>query len=295
MRRQIIVVFLSLFWLMLGPAFGADRGALFKISGNGNSMYLFGTMHVGLPGFYPLEPRIAQAIASASTLALEIDPAEDPAVMASALQTYGMATPTNSIELMKPMQKARLYKALDKVGIEPSAVARYKPWLVATILAMSEYAAQGYSPDLSVDAHLAKLARASKVPVIALETPALQMGLFSRLSEAEQMRFLEESLDLIENGKQNVEVRQIVDAWRYADQRAFDAIAARTDSDTSTSGKFVKTVLLDERNVVLADKLASLLKRSDRSVAAIGVLHLVGSKSVPALMKERGLTVERVY
>lgn len=295
MRRQIIVVFLSLFWLTLAPALGADRGALFKIAGNGHTMYLFGTMHVGVPGFYPLEPRIAQAIAGASTLALEIDPAEDPRVMASALQAHGMATPGNSIEQMPPMLKARLYKALDKAGIEPSAVARYKPWLVATILAMAEYAAQGYTTELAVDAHLAKLARASKVPVIALETPALQMGLFGRLSEAEQMHFLEESIELIENGKQNAEVRQIVDAWRTADQRAFDLIAARTDNDTSTSGKFVKTVLLEERNVVLADKLAALLERADRSVAAIGVLHLVGSKSVPALMKERGLTVERVY
>ena len=295
MRRQIIVVFLSLFWLVLSPAFGADRGALFKIAGNGHTMYLFGTMHVGQPNFYPLEPRIAAAVAGASTLALEIDPAEDPASMASALQTYGMAVPGNSIEQMAPMLKARLYKALDKAGIEPSAVARFKPWLVATVLAMAEYAAQGYRADLSVDAHLAQLARASKVPVIALETPALQMGLFNRLSAAEQMRFLEESIDLVENGKQNAEVRQIVDAWRTADKRAFDAIAARAESDTSVSGRFVKTVLLDERNVVIADKLASLLQRTDRSVAAIGVLHLVGSKSVPALMKERGLTVERVY
>lgn len=295
MRRQIIVVFLSLFWLALSPAFGADRGALFKIAGNGHTMYLFGTMHVGQPGFYPLEPRIAAAIAGASTLALEIDPSADPAGMASALQTYGMAVPGNGIEQMAPMLKARLYKALAKAGIEPSSVARFKPWLVATVLAMAEYAAQGYRADLSVDAHLAQLARASKVPVIALETPALQMGLFNRLSDAEQMRFLEESIDLVENGKQNAEVRQIVEAWRTADKRAFDAIAARAERDTSVSGRFVKTVLLDERNVVIADKLASLLQRTDRSVAAIGVLHLVGSKSVPALMEERGLTVERVY
>jgi uncharacterized protein YbaP (TraB family) len=295
MRRQIIVVFLSLFWLALSPAFGADRGALFKIAGNGHTMYLFGTMHVGQPGFYPLEPRIAAAIAGASTLALEIDPNEDPASMASALQTYGMAAPGHTIEQMTPIFRARLYKALGKAGIEPSAVARFKPWLVATVLAMAEYASQGYRADLSVDAHLAQLARASKVPVIALETPALQMGLFGRLSDAEQMRFLEESIELIENGKQNAEVRQIVEAWRTADQRAFDAIAARTDSDTSVSGKFVKTVLLDERNVVIADKLAALLLRADRSVAAIGVLHLVGNGSVPALMKARGMSVERVY
>jgi uncharacterized protein YbaP (TraB family) len=295
MRRQIIVVFLSLFSMVLAPAFGADRGALFKVSGNGHSMYLFGTMHVGQPGFYPLEPRIAGAVAAASTLALEIDPAGDPADMARALQQYGMATGAASIDNVPPPLKARLNKALARAGIEKSSVERFKPWLVATVLAVAEYAAQGYRSDLSVDGHLALLARASKVPVIALETPASQMGLFDRLTPAEQMLFLEESIATIESGKQNTEVRQIVDAWRTADRSAFDAIAARSDSDTSVSGKFVKTILLDERNIALADKLAGLLERTDRAVAAIGVLHLIGSKSVPALMQARGLTVERVY
>ena len=215
--------------------------------------------------------------------------------LAGALQAYGMAAPGTGIEQMTPTLKARLDKALAKAGIEPAVVARFKPWLVATVLAMAEYASQGYRADLSVDAHLAQLAHSSKVPVIALESAASQMGLFSRLSGAEQLRFLEETIDLIESGKQDAEVRQIVEAWRTADKAAFDAIAERAANDTSVSGKFVKTVLLDERNVVIADKLAGLLQRADHSVAAIGVLHLVGSKSVPALMKARGLTVERVY
>ena len=59
--------------------------------------------------------------------------------------------------------------------------------------------------------------------------------------------------------------------------------------------RLVDHVLLDERNVDIADKLAALLKRQNNSVAAIGVLHLVGDKSVPALLGERGLSVERVY
>ncbi|MES2016619.1 MAG: TraB/GumN family protein [Pseudomonadota bacterium] len=295
MQRQIIVVFLSLFWLALGSAFGAERGALFKVTGNGHAMYLFGTMHVGQPEFYPLEPRIAEAVKNASTLALEIDPTDEPAAVAGALQTYGMAAPGGGVDALTPAVKARLNKALAKAGVDPELVARFKPWLVATILAMAEYASQGYRADLSVDAHLAQLAHASKVPVIALESAASQMGLFSRLSDAEQLHFLEETIDLIETGKQDAEVRQIVDAWRNADVRAFDAIAARAASDTSVSGKFVKTVLLDERNVVIAEKLAALLQRSDNSVAAIGVLHLLGKQSVPALLSARGLKVERVY
>ena len=295
MQRQIIVVFLSLFWLVLAPAFGADRGALFKLAANGHTMYLFGTMHVGQPGFYPLEPRITAAVAGASTLALEIDPTQDPAAMALALRAYGTAAPGATQGNMSPALRVRLKRALDKAGIDSVAVAQFKPWLVATVLAMAEYASQGYRADLSVDSHLAQLARQSKVPVIGLESPASQMSLFDRMSEPEQLVFLEESISVLESGKQSTEVREIADAWSTADRRGFDQIAERVASDTSVSGKFVKKVLLDERNVSLADKLAALLKREDKSVAAIGVLHLIGANSVPALLSARGVNVERVY
>ena len=295
MRRQIIVVFFSLLCLALPPAWGADRGALFKVSAYGHTMYLFGTMHVGQPEFYPLEPRIAAAVKGASTLALEIDPAQDPAIAAQALKTYGMTAAGATRQALSPAMRTRLDRALTKAGIDPEAVGQLKPWLVATVLAMAEYGRQGYKTELSVDGHLAQLARAAKVPVVGLESAGSQMSLFNRLSMAEQVGFLEESIGLIESGKQGAEVSKIVNAWRTADQAAFEDIAARASSDTSVSGKFVKNVLLEERNAALAEKLAQLLEREANTVAAIGVLHLIGVNSVPSLLGERGIAVERVY
>jgi len=54
-------------------------------------------------------------------------------------------------------------------------------------------------------------------------------------------------------------------------------------------------VLLDGRNGALADKLAVLLKKEEKTVAAIGLLHLLGKRGVPALLQARGYRVERVY
>lgn len=296
MRQQIIVGFLSWLLLALGPAWGADRGALFKISGKGHTMHLFGTMHVGLPEFYPLEPRIAAAVAGASTLALEIDPLVDPAAIGRAMQTHAMLAPgAPTYKDLAPEFRLRLERALGKAGIDPAAISRFKPWLVATTLALAEYAQQGYRADLSVDLKLAQLARAGKVPVVELETIAGQLGMFDRLSIEEQWRFLDESIGLMESGKQRAEVRQIVDAWRTADRAALDGIAARAEADTSLAGQFVQKVMLEERNGPLADKLEQLLAKQDNSVAAIGVLHLVGKKSVPEQLRARGITVERIY
>jgi uncharacterized protein YbaP (TraB family) len=295
MRRTLLAFVVSLLCFAL-PALGADRGALFKISGNGHTMHLFGTMHVGLPEFYPLEPRIAAAVAGASTLALEIDPLHDPAGMAKAMQAHALLAPGSATwqDLPQPFRQ-RLERALTRARIEPAAVLRFKPWLVATTLALAEYAHQGYRAELSVDMRLAQLARDGKVPVIELESVAGQLSMFDRLGMVDQWRFLEESIDLIESGKQRAEVRQIVEAWRTADRQSLDAIAARAEADTTLSGQFVQKVMLEERNGPLAEKLAALLEKQDNSVAAIGVLHLVGKHSVPEKLRARGLTVERIY
>lgn len=292
MRRQIIVFFLGLACLAANPASATDRGALFRVTGGGHSMYLFGTMHVGLPEFYPLEPRIAEAVAGASTLALELDPAVAPGVAEKAMREHGMA---GAAPAMPPALAARLARVLEQAGINPAVTAPLKPWLVATLLAMHEYAAQGYRPDLAVDAHLATMARVGKVKVLELESLDGQMSMFDQLSDAEQLRYLDESLSMIESGRQRAEVRKVVDAWRTADKGALDALAERAQEDTSMTGRFVQQVLLDGRNGALADKLLQLLEREDNTVAAIGVLHLLGKQSVPALMQAKGVTVERVY
>lgn len=296
MRRQIIVILLSLFCFALPSAWGADRGALFKVSANGHTMYLFGTMHVGVDAFYPLEPRIEQAVAGASALALEIDSSRDPAAMAKVIGQHGLnAQGVSLYDQMPPELRQRLEKVLGRAGIAAGAVAGFRPWLVATMLALSEYGAQGFRPDLAVDLHLSQLARASGVPIVELESVESQLSLFGSLSQAEQLQFLEEVVGMIEQGKQAAEVRQVVDAWSSADKAGLEAIAQRIEQDKTLSGRFLQKVLLEERNVKMAEKLAQLLAQKNNSVAAVGVLHLVGKTSVPALLRARGMAVERVY
>lgn len=335
MQRQIIVMFVSLFCFGGQPAWadagqdpsagkeqgqprarqqeqsqptalaappaaaqGRPRGALFKVQAKGspNTLYLFGTMHVGLPEFYPLEPRIHAAVSTASVLALEIDPGANPANMAAEVARHGMLTPGGrTYEQLPAAQRSRLDQVLASRQIPLAAVANLKPWLLSTVLVLGEFTRIGYRADLAVDAQLAVLARQHQVKVVELESAGEQLALFNRLPEAEQWRFLDETLEGIDNGKQAALVRQIVDAWRLADQGALDEMAKMAEQDDSVSGKFMQQVLIDERNVALAAKMAGLLSREPKAVAAVGVLHLVGKKAIPELLRQRGLTVQRVY
>ncbi|HSY28686.1 MAG TPA: TraB/GumN family protein, partial [Burkholderiaceae bacterium] len=50
-----------------------QRGTLYRVRYHGHTSYLFGTIHVGRPEFFPLEAQATKALSEAGTLALELD------------------------------------------------------------------------------------------------------------------------------------------------------------------------------------------------------------------------------
>ena len=296
MMRQKFVWMTCLLWLIAVPGWATDRGALFKVTGQGHTQYLFGTMHVGLPAFYPLEPRIVDAVRHASTLALEIDPAQPPEAMAQAMLRQGMVVPGGAgYDKMAPARRVQLDAALKQAGIDAEAAKTLNPAMLAALISLTQYQKLGYRPDLSADAWLAQLARQGSTRILALETVDSQLGEFKKLTRAQQWGFLDESLDNLASGEELTEARDLVEAWSHANRAALDALAAHAEEDTSVSGIFMRDVLLDGRNGALADKLAALIQGEDHTVAAIGLLHLLGKRGVPALLEAKGYQVERIY
>jgi uncharacterized protein YbaP (TraB family) len=302
MQRKIIVMFCGLFFFALGSSWAADngaapnRGALFKVTQGTHALYLFGTIHVGAKDFYPLEPRVAAALKKAPVLALEIDPLGDQQQLSRAVQRHGMAArDAHGAAGLSPAWRQRLDRLLKQYNIEPETVAMMKPWLLASLLTVSEFAAQGYDASLAVDAHLSKQAHAAGQKIIELESADSQMALFDQMTAAEQLVFLQEAIAGIEDKEQAYQAQEIAQAWKNADVKALDALALKAEQDETFSGRFVQKVLLDGRNPALADGMVKLMGRENNSVAAVGILHLLGKGSVPELLRKRGLNVERIY
>lgn len=295
MRR--ILVFLSVILMgLLQPALATERGALFKVSLQGHTMHLFGTLHVGKSSFYPLEPRITDALARASTLALEIDPTQPRDAMVKAVNEHGLLAPgAPGYERLADEERSRLERMAWQAGVHPERAFRYKPVLLATLLALNEYTRQGYHIDHGVDKFLARQARLGKARLLELESLPAQLRLLDRLPEDGRWRFLDETVSTIASGAQGSEALAMAAAWERADRQQLEAIARRVMSDGSTAGVFVREVMFKERNAALAEKLMQLLQRESSTVAAVGVLHLLGEGGIPDLLAERGAEVERLY
>lgn len=297
MRYTFVKLFTFLWLGLAATAVSAqERGALFKAEANGNTLYLFGTMHVGTPDMFPLDPRLEKAVAESQVLALEVDTDAAAARTPQVMQQYAMLKPgSDPYAAMSAVSRERLNTALRGAGMPEQVTSMFKPWMLSAVLAVNEYAQLGFNPSLSTDAYLAKLAKSKKVKIVELETVEYQLGLMDSASEADQRLMLEEALESLHTGEARTDARNLTDAWKKADKDAFDAFMARFEQDKRVSSRFMQDVLLGKRNGPMADKLADMLKQNRSSVAAVGVLHLLGKQGVPELLRAKGIKVQRVY
>ncbi|MFX5530060.1 TraB/GumN family protein, partial [Acinetobacter baumannii] len=94
--------------------------------------------------FYPLEPKLQQALAAAPTLALELDP-QNTAAMQSAVQRYAVYPAGQQLlDQLDAALRERTRTTLQRFGMTPDNVQQLRPWMLAMALTVQEYVRHGY-------------------------------------------------------------------------------------------------------------------------------------------------------
>ena len=304
MHRQIIVLWVVLSWLCNVSAWAQtapsaatppNRGTLYRVLHDGHSAYLFGTIHVGQPSFYPLEPVVLRALADAGKLAVELD-IRDQAPLKAAVEKYGVLTPPQTLEqVLAADTLADLRQVLNRLAVPFAAVARMKPWMLSNVLLALALEKAGFARDQGIEMVLLGQAKISEKPVVSLETAGYQIGLFDTLDAGQQEQYLRETLQALKSGKIEQQSRELVDAWGRADSDALEKLLQQELSAPTVTADFTRRVLLEQRNPLLAAAIQNLVDAETNSFVAIGSLHLVGPGSVPKLLEKHGYRVEKLY
>ncbi len=268
------------------------RGALYRVHHEGKTSYLFGTIHVGKQDFFPLEPEVTEALAKSSSLVLELDVRSSDAYF-RALARHGQYPAGQTLrDHLSPAALARLQAALDKVKLPLKSVEHYRPWVVANILVGQEIEKSGFNRGMGVEGYL--LSNARKKPLLELENADYQLGLFGSLDDAQQEAYLLENIDEIDSGAALRKSAGLVEAWGAADAPRIAALTRELTSGDTVSARFMERTLLGKRNPEMAASIEAIMRKGDAFIG-IGLLHLVGDNGVPALLRQHGYQVEKVY
>jgi uncharacterized protein YbaP (TraB family) len=277
------------------PVAARHQGGLFRVSHNGRVAYLFGTVHVGMRGFYPLPPEVGRALGGANRVVVELDTRANGAFL-RALDLHGRYAPGDDIRrhLSAPTVRA-LTEAVHGLGISVASMAAYKPWLVANLLLSAELERKGYRRRDGVEQALLEHARRHGLKVRQLESAEYQLALYDSMDEVQSERYLKEVLDGLADGRALRTAQAVVDAWSSGDVHALDVALQESTAGPGVVAEFTRRVLLGRRNPEMVDHIARLMREDSVTFVGVGLLHLLGANGLPQLLAQRGYLVERVY
>jgi uncharacterized protein YbaP (TraB family) len=277
------------------PVAARHQGGLFRVSHDGRVAYLFGTVHVGTPGFYLLPPEVIRALGGANRVVVELDTRANDAFL-RALDLHGRYAPGDDIRhhLSAPTMRA-LTEAVHGLGISVASMAAYKPWLVANLLLSAELERKGYRRRDGVEQALLAQAKRHGLQVTQLESAEYQLALYDSMDEVQSERYLKEALDGLADGRALRNAQAVVEAWSSGDVHALDVALQDSTAGPGVMAEFTRRVLLGRRNPEMANRIERLMREDSVTFVGVGLLHLLGANGLPQLLAQRGYLVERVY
>lgn len=264
-----------------------DRGFLWRVTKDGRTSHLYGTIHVGTLDWAFPGPKLRAALEGAQTLALEIDPL-DPSIQAG-LRDAAPPPPALPAALVE-----RLARQRDRACLPAQLMAAMHPIMQAMTMMLVDSSRDGLRVDYGLEFALAGFARQRRTPIVSLETPQRQLEALIPKDAAQAERALASTLDQLDDGSARRVLRRLAAAWEQSDLATVADYERWCDCIKNADDRAALRALNDERNPALADKIAALHGQGKRVFAAVGALHMTGPQALPTLLAARGFRVERV-
>lgn len=261
-----------------------NRGPLWRLSRDGHSSYLFGSLHVGKADWAYPGPALRQAWAETEVLAVELDPAD----IAPALAALPPAEP------LAPALAKRVEAQARVACLPPGVLAAFPAMLQLSTLALLEARRDGFDAGFGQDLMLIAWAKSEGRPVQSLESLAEQLAALAPTA-AELPTVVDGALRQLQRGQMRAPMRRLADVWARGDMKALGDYARWCGcADSPAERAWLKRVN-DDRNLQLAARIDALHGAGQRLLVAVGALHMSGPEALPRLLAQRGYTVEAVH
>ena len=289
-------------------------GLLWKAEGNGNTLYLLGSIHTDRSNLYPFHKQLRDIITGVELAAFELDfNSQEGIDEFTAMQMYSDGTTLK--DHIDPEIYQEVVEALVPLGTPEEQVAQFKPWALAnTFTALSMLDETSSDNAMALDLYVSAKASNLGTQVEGIETYAFQGKIFDDLSDEYQEKYLAMTLsmylgmDAAEGlsdeekaeyeaalKEQDEAVDRWMEQWKTRDTEAFandypkDVIQSNT-TDELNSKLFEGR---DPNMIAWADRY---LKQdgAHTGLMTVGAGHMIGKTGVVQGLKDLGYTVEVV-
>ena len=287
-------------------------GLLWKAEGNGNTLYLLGSIHTDRGNLYPFHKQLRDIITGVELAAFELDfNSQEGIDEFTAMQVYSDGT------TLKDHIDAELYQevvdALATVGMSEEEVAAYKPWALSnSFTALSMLDETSSDNAMALDLYVNAKASNVGISVEGIETYAFQGKIFDDLSDEYQENYLAMTLsmylgmDAAEGlseeeraayeaalKEQDAAVDRWMAQWKTRDTEGFANDYPKDELQANPSDE-LNSKLFEGRDPNMIAWADRYLKQSGShtGIMTVGAGHMIGKTGVVQGLKDLGYTVE---
>ncbi|MCI8553311.1 MAG: TraB/GumN family protein [Lawsonibacter sp.] len=287
-------------------------GLLWKAEGNGNTLYLLGSIHTDRGNLYPFHKQLRDIITGVELAAFELDfNSQEGIDEFTAMQVYSDGT------TLKDHISTELYQevvdALTPLGMTEEEIALFKPWTLAnsfTSLSMKDESTSDNA--MALDLYVNAKASNAGISVEGIETYAFQGKIFDDLSDEYQENYLAMTLsmylgmDAAEGlseeeraayeaalKEQDAAVDRWMAQWKTRNTEGFANDYPKDEIQANPSDE-LNSKLFEGRDPNMIAWADRYLKQSGShtGIMTVGAGHMIGKTGVVQGLKDLGYTVE---
>lgn len=281
---------LSLLSVLLAATSVYAGSPVWKVSHNGNHLFIGGTVHVLTRSDYPLPAPFESAYDNSEILVLETDvhqlQSQDFKDIFLSMTTYqGKGTLTGHL---KADTVATLETFLQERAIPLEHVNKLKPGLLAVTLTMVELQRLGQT-GTGVDEFYAMRSLNTNREIMYLEPPLKQIEFIADMGVGNEDEFINHLVkDLAEIAQT---LPAIKSAWREGDTDKLDKLVLKEMQE-----QFPNTYhsLIAQRNNNWIPQIEAMLRTRKVELVLFGALHLGGKDGILTLLKKQGYSIENM-
>jgi uncharacterized protein YbaP (TraB family) len=299
MLKTLLAAALLLPWTATGQdkaiagAAPTPRAFIWEAVSLTNRIYLFGTVHAGKRSFFPLAESVEKAFSESPVLVVEAD-ITDSEAMAKSAETMVFKPPDSLEKHVAPEQYARFRKQLQRFGMPEPQVARMKPFMAVSLLALAEWGRLGYLPQYGVDGNLIQRAKEAGKRIVELEGAQVQTSIMDSLTDEESRDAFDGALTALESGLTREQITGMVNAWQSGDADLLLEVARRYNENVRGAMQMEEKFIWSRHDEMVARISAFLLTSKERHFVAVGALHLAGPRGLVELLRKRGFLVRQL-
>lgn len=265
----------------------AANSCVWKVTApTGGACYLGGSVHALRSSDYPLPPAYNRAFDASDRLAFEIE--ENPGASSiRKIKSAGKYPPGDSLKNhVDPRTYAYLRRLFTLLRVPEKEYASLRPWMLVVTLQSPN--SHGLSSALGVEGFLGGRARATKKPVVGLETLPEHYDVFSGLTDRQAEALL--LMTFIPDAPGAASQSELLAAWRRGDADALSRITLSSFADFPAFGDRI----IGARNRRWVPKIEGYMQSGETYFVVAGAAHFGGPGGVVALLRSRGYTVEQL-